>query len=123
MRAFLMRTIAKTRNLWRARREDEELEREIAAHVALLEDEYERRGMSPQEARTAARRKLGGVEQAKQAHRDQRGILWLEKTRQDLRQACRTFARNPGFAMVAVAALAVGIAVNTADSRPTTQWH
>lgn len=113
MRAFLMRTIAKIRNLWRSRRADEELEREIAAHVALLEEEYERRGMSPQEAQTAARRKLGGVEQAKQAHRDQRSIPSLEQTLQDARLACRTFARNPGFTFTAVVTLALGIGVNT----------
>lgn len=112
MRAFLMRTMAKVRNLWRSRRADDELEREIAAHVAMLEEEYERHGMSPQEARTAARRKLGGVEQAKQAHRDQRSIPWLEQMRQDVRYACRSFARNPGFAVVAVITLALGIGVN-----------
>lgn len=113
MRAFLTRTGAKIRNLWRSQRADEELDREIALHVALLEEEYERRGMSRAEARAAARRTLGGVEQAKQAHRDQRGIVWLEQTRQDLRHACRTFSRNPGFVLVAIATLAVGIGVNT----------
>lgn len=113
MRAFLMRTIAKMQNLFRSRHADEELEREIAAHVALLEEEYERRGMSQEEARVAARRRLGGVEQAKQAHRDQRSIPWLEQIRQDLRHAFRSFARNPGFALVAVITLAAGIGVNT----------
>jgi len=113
MRALLMRMMAKVRNLGRGRRADEEVEREIALHVALLEEEYQRQGMPPEEAHTAARRKLGGVEQAKQAHRDQRSWMWLEQTRQDVRQAFRTFARNPGFAVVAVATLAAGIGVNT----------
>lgn len=113
MRAFLMRIIAKVGNLWRSRRIDEELEREIALHLGLLEEEYERQGMSPEEARSAARRTLGGAEQAKQAHRDQRSILWLEQTRQDLRHACRTFARNPGFTLLAIVTLAAGIGVNT----------
>ena len=112
-RAFLTRTIAKIRNLWRSQSADAEVEREIALHVAMLEEEYERRGMSPEEAHRAAQQALGGVEQAKQAHRDQRGILWMEHTRQDLRQAYRTFSRNPGFTLVAVATLAAGIGVNT----------
>ena len=113
MRRFLTQTIAKIRNLRRSQSLDEELEREIALHAAMLEEEYEQRGMSPEEAHRAARQALGGVEQVKQAHRDQRGILWLEQTRQDLRHACRTFGRNPGFTLVAVATLAVGIGVNT----------
>ena len=101
-RAFLTRTIAKIRDLWRSQNSDAELEREIALHVAMLEEEYEQRGMSPEGAHRAARQALGGVEQAKQAHRDQRGILWLEHTRQDLCQAWRTFSRNPGFTLTAV---------------------
>ena len=113
MRAILTQTAAKIRNLWRSKRAEEELEREIALHVTLLKEEYERRGMSCEEALTAARRTLGGVEQAKQSHRDQRGIVWLEQTRQDLCHAWRTFGRNPGFALVAVATLAAGIGINT----------
>jgi hypothetical protein len=95
-RALLTRTIAKIRNLRRSPSSDAELEREIALHVAMLEEEYEGRGMSSEEAHRVARQTLGGVGQAKQAHRDQRGILWLEQTRQDLRHACRTFRRNAG---------------------------
>ena len=113
MRTFLTRIAAKIRNLLRSKSAEQELCREIALHLALLKEENERRGMSPEEALTAARRTLGGVEQAKQAHRDQRGIIWLEQMRQDLRHAWRTFGRNPGFAMVAVATLAAGIGINT----------
>ena len=51
-----------------------ELAKEIAAHLALLEDEYLRQGMTPEDARRAARLSYGGVEQAKQLHRVERGV-------------------------------------------------
>src|SRR6201998_2322369 len=79
------RLIARLCNLFSYQRAEEELAREVASHLTLLTDDFERRGMSPEEARLAARRAYGGVEQAKQAHRDERSVLWIEQTTQDLR--------------------------------------
>ena len=95
----LRRMIAKLLNLFRNNRADAELAREVASHLVLLEDEFIRRGMTPEEATLAARRACGGVEQVKQSHRDERSLLWLEQTLQDLRHACRALARSPGFAL------------------------
>src|ERR1700722_8958880 len=62
------RAFARIRSLWGDKRADEELAREVTAHLTLLADDFERHGMAPEEARMAARRAYGGVEQAKQAH-------------------------------------------------------
>src|SRR2546426_5361045 len=63
-------------------------------------------------ARELARRAHGGVEHVKELHLHVRSFFWLEQLLQDLRHACRGLIRNPGFAALAVIALALGIGVN-----------
>ena len=88
------------------------LDQEIADHLDLLTDQYIAAGMVPAEARRAARRAFGGIDQMKEAYRDQRRLTLVDALGQDVRFAIRLLARNRGFAVTAILVLAVGIGIN-----------
>ena len=108
------RILPRLRALFRGSRLEDEMDEELRFHLEKQIEDNIKAGMTPEEARYAALRTFGGVEQIKERCRDTHRFRFIEDFRQDVCYGFRMLLRNPGFSAVSVFSLALGIGANTA---------
>jgi putative ABC transport system permease protein len=99
---------------WRRKQESEELDEELRAHLAIEAREWSAQGISPEEARLAARRLFGNQTRIAEETRDVWRIVWIEQLWQDVHSGVRALGHCRGFTTIALLTLAIGIGANTA---------
>lgn len=114
MKRFMDIFLLRLRSLFGRTSVERELDRELSFHLDQLTEENIAHGMSPADARAAAKRSLGGVSQIQESCRDMRRTQQVETIWSDLRYAVRTLGRTPGFAAILVLTLALSIGANSA---------
>jgi macrolide transport system ATP-binding/permease protein len=112
MRELLRTFVQRLAALFRLRQLEDDLDEELRSHLEMAIELNVRKGMSAAEARREALRSFGGVERTKEMCRDQRGLPMIETAWQDIRFGFRMLRRSPGFSLLAILCLTLGIGAN-----------
>jgi macrolide transport system ATP-binding/permease protein len=114
MREFFRTLFHRLTATFQRRRLEHDLDEELRSHLDMATEINLSKGMSPEDARREALRSFGGIEQTKELYRDRRGLPFLETAFQDLRFGLRMLRRDPGFSILAILCLTLGIGANAA---------